>query len=99
MAEPDGKKKDGEDGDAGTGMDLQELKKALARSRRAKMNVALAQGDAKTGGAGLIMIDKATPPKAGDEDAQGSVPDGEQAVLRHGIDRHGRRSEAGRRSR
>lgn len=63
MAEPDGKKKDGQDGDAGTGMDFRDLKRALARSRREKMNVALAQGDPKTGGNGLVLIDKVMPPK------------------------------------
>ena len=53
---------DGE-GDSGTGMDLQALKQAIVRSRRGKMNVALGQGDPKSGGAGLIMVDKSTPPR------------------------------------
>lgn len=50
--------------DGGTGMDMQALKKLLLRSRREKVNCAMAQGDAESGGLGLILMHRAKPPKA-----------------------------------
>ncbi len=50
--------------DGGTGMEMQDLKKLLLRSRREKVNCAMAQGDAQSGGLGLILMDRAKPPKA-----------------------------------
>ncbi|HYZ62044.1 MAG TPA: hypothetical protein VE650_06275 [Acetobacteraceae bacterium] len=57
--------KDDSDDDKGGGaaMDLSLLKRALARSRRAKMNAAIGLADPKSGGQGLILIDKAMPPR------------------------------------
>src|SRR3954468_14865503 len=55
-------KEDGK-GEVQPGMDARALKRMLAIARRGKMNVAIAQGDAKSGGLGLILLDKVMPPK------------------------------------
>lgn len=56
--------KDGKDQPAaGIGMDVQALKKLLVRSKKEAVNCALAQGDAKTGGLGLVLLDKIELPK------------------------------------
>jgi len=54
--------KDDKDADA-AGMDVAALKRMLAIARRGKVNAALAQGDPKKGGGGLILLDKVMPPK------------------------------------
>ncbi len=52
-----------EEAPGGTGMDMSDLKKLLVRSKKESVNCALAQGDAKSGGLGLIMMDKIKLPK------------------------------------
>lgn len=51
------------DGGSGTGMDRQAMKKMLALSRRSALNTAIGVGDAKSGGLGLLLINKIMPPK------------------------------------
>lgn len=48
---------------SGTGMDMHAMKKMLALSRRTTLNTAIGLGDAKSGGLGLLLIDKIMPPK------------------------------------
>lgn len=47
----------------GIGMEKQDIKKLLARSRLDPVNCALMQGDPKDGGLGLILLDKVRPSK------------------------------------
>ncbi len=63
MADKNGGANGDADGGSGTGMELPMLKRMLALSRRTKINVALGQGDAKSGGLGLILMDKVMPGK------------------------------------
>ena len=53
----------GAEQDDGIGMDKQEIKKLLKRSRNEPVNCALMQGDPKDGGLGLILLDKVRPSK------------------------------------
>ena len=63
MADNDeGKPGDGGDG-SGTGMDRVAMKKMLALSRRTPLNTAIGLGDAKSGGLGLLLMDRVMPPK------------------------------------
>ncbi|MBV8913786.1 MAG: hypothetical protein JOZ05_12200, partial [Acetobacteraceae bacterium] len=56
--------KPGEGGDAsGTGMDRVAMKKMLALSRRTPLNTAIGLGDTKSGGLGLLLMDRVMPPK------------------------------------
>ena len=55
-------KEDGKE-QAKPGMDVRALKQHLAIARRSKVNAALAQGDPKKGGGGLILLHKVMPPK------------------------------------
>lgn len=48
---------------SGTGMGRQDLKKLLIRSKKEPVSCALAQGDAKSGSLGLILLDKIKLPK------------------------------------
>ncbi len=45
------------------GMDLRSMKRLLARARRAAIAAAIGQGDPKTGGKGLVLLDHVMPPK------------------------------------
>ena len=56
MAEKDGKSPE-------AGMDRQTLKRKLVRARRVAIAAAIAQGDPKTGGKGLVLLDPVMPPK------------------------------------
>jgi hypothetical protein len=55
--------KDDDKDEVQPGMDVPALKRMLAIARRSKMNAAIAQGDPKSGGLGLILLDKVMPPK------------------------------------
>jgi len=55
--------KDDDKGDGPAGMDVGALKRMLAIARRGKVNAAIAQGDPKKGGDGLILLNKVMPPK------------------------------------
>jgi hypothetical protein len=60
MADKD-EKKDANSG--GTGMERPLLKRMLARSRKVAVSVAIGQGDAKSGGQGLLLLHHVMPPK------------------------------------
>lgn len=47
----------------GAAMDLQSMKRLLTRARRVEVAAAIGQGDAKSGGMGLLLLHPITPPK------------------------------------
>src|SRR4051794_23077209 len=55
--------KDDGKGESPQGMEPAALKRMLQIARRGKMNAAIAQGDPKSGGLGLILLNKVMPPK------------------------------------
>ncbi len=57
-----------------TGMEKNEMKAALARSRNAPINCAVAAGDPKEGGLGLLLLDKTKPGKALVKELQKQYP-------------------------
>lgn len=62
MADKD-RDKGEDDAPPNAGMTKQDMKRLLARARRGAVTAALGQGDAKSGGHGLILLDRVMPPK------------------------------------